>query len=141
MQVESKVMTFQPGQSGNPRGRIPKDRALTSILARLGEQRVPVDGRKVAAKTFVAMKVWELITSGQVTLTDRVLKLDDGKEWLAAVQWLYTHVDGPPRPAEPEAERRRDYVEELAAILKEVYGVGKPQTAPRTPAELSGLSG
>jgi hypothetical protein len=139
MQVENKPMTFQPGQSGNPRGRIPKERALTSILARLGEQRVSLDGRQVARKTFLAAKMWELVTSGQVTLTDRVLTLHDGKEWLAAVQWLYTHVDGPPRPAEPEAKQRRDYVEELASILKEVYGLGK-SPPPQTPAELSGLS-
>jgi Family of unknown function (DUF5681) len=132
-------MTFQPGQSGNPRGRLPKERALTNILARLGEQRVSVDRRQVAAKTFVAMRVWELVTSGQVTLTDRVLKLSDGKEWLDAVKWLYTHVDGPPRPVDPETERRRDYVEELAGILKEIYAA-TPQATPRTPAELSGLS-
>jgi Family of unknown function (DUF5681) len=139
MQVGSKPVPFKPGQSGNPRGAIPKERALTNILARLGEQRVSVDGRQVAAKTFVAMKVWELVTSGQVTLTDRVLKLSDGKEWLEAVQWLYTHVDGPPRPVDPEPERRRDYVEELAGIVKELYAA-TPQAPPRTPAELSGLA-
>jgi hypothetical protein len=133
-------MPFKPRQSGNPRGRPPKERALSTILMRLGEQRVSVDGRQVAAKTFVGMKVWELITSGQVTLTDQILKLDDGRQWFEVVKWLYAHLDGPPRPAEPDTQFQRDYVEELAGILKELYGVGTSQTPPRTPAELSGLS-
>jgi hypothetical protein len=132
-------MPFKRHQSGNPRGRPPKERALSAILARLGEQRVLVDGRQVAGKTFLAAKVWELITSGQLTLTDRVLELDDAKEWFEVVKWFYAHLDGPPRPAEPDTSRQRDYVEELASILKEVYGVGKSPT-PQTPAELSGLS-
>jgi hypothetical protein len=132
-------MPFKAPQSGNPRGRPPKERALTTILTRLGDQRVPLDGHQVAMKTFIAAKTWELVCSGQVTLDDRVLQLSDGREWFDVVKWLYSHVDGPPRPAEPDVERRRDYVAELAAVLKEVYGVG-PSQPPKTPAELSGLS-
>lgn len=48
---------YEPGQSGNPRGRPPKERALTAILqAELGKTVDLPDGRRIAAKRQNALK-------------------------------------------------------------------------------------
>lgn len=95
--MPGKGRPFQPGQSGNPKGRPPKPRALTEILERGGAKTVEVDGKRVSGKALVSSLVW------QGVLTRRV-KFPDGEEikllpyhWLELVKWLYGHVDGPPR--------------------------------------------
>jgi hypothetical protein len=134
-------MPFRKGDRGNPYGRPPKERALTTILEKLGQQPVLADahGQVVDAKTFVAARVWDLLTTGQVILGERVLQLDGGKEWFEVARWLYAHVDGPPRPVPETTERH--YLEELAAILRGIYAEQRPgQGTPSTPAEASGLT-
>lgn len=82
------------GQSGNPKGRPPKQRALTSLLEAAGNRR---DQSGVARKRQLAELVWQFAVSGSATLPDgRSLRADAG-EWLAVVKWLYAHIDGPPR--------------------------------------------
>lgn len=96
--------TWEKGQSGNPRGRPPKARALTAILERAGAKTVTIkqaDGteRKLPGRRFIALAMWELATTGKVTLPSGVSWMVEPQDWLETVKWLYSHIDGPARQA------------------------------------------
>lgn len=87
---------FQPGQSGNIKGRPPKKRALTEILERAGGRSVNHDGRRVAGRRALAAMVWEGLLTGVVSFPDgKSIRLGPA-DWKDLVKWLYTHIDGPP---------------------------------------------
>ena len=95
---------WQPGQSGNPRGRAPKARALTAILERAGAKTVTIkapDGseRKLSGGRFIALALWELATTGKVTLPSGASWVVEPQDWLETVKWLYAHIDGPAKQA------------------------------------------
>lgn len=89
---------FRPGQSGNPKGRPPKNRALTEILSVAGAKSLKVDGKSIAGRRLVAQLAWEMVTTGAITFPgsegSRWVSTED---WLAAVKWLYGQIDGPPK--------------------------------------------
>ena len=88
---------WQPGISGNPKGRPPKGRALTAILQRAGSQTLEVDGKRISGKRLIARMLWALATQGETAFPDgRVLKIG-GQGWLDVVKFLYAQIDGPPR--------------------------------------------
>jgi hypothetical protein len=90
--------SWKPGQSGNPKGRPPKSRALTDLLEKAGSTtRADVDGVKRNRKRILARMLWEFVTTGQAAFPDgQVVKADDSDDWLAAVRFLYSQIDGPP---------------------------------------------
>lgn len=87
---------FKPGNSGNPRGRPPKERALTSILeAELNKTVTSADGVRVARKRLIASLMAQIATEGRVTMPDgRELVVGDLKELTDILKWIYRHVDG-----------------------------------------------
>jgi len=90
---------FVKGRSGNPRGRPPKSRALTTILAAKADDLRLIDGDKVKSnQEYIATLLWEFATTGEVNLPGGQLQAENVKEWLSAVQWIYTHIDGPAPP-------------------------------------------
>ena len=91
--------TWKKGQSGNPKGRPPKSRALTELLDKAGSKTLEdVDGVRRSGKRVVPRLLWELATSGQTTLPDgRRLVVDDVSEMMAIWKFLYQHIDGPPK--------------------------------------------
>lgn len=94
-------MTFKPGQSGNPKGRPKKDRALTAILERAGSRTVEIDGKAVSGRQLMARQVWEGITTGEVTFPGgKKLQLSP-QDWKDFVKWAYSHIDGPPTNNDP----------------------------------------
>lgn len=126
-------MAWQPGQSGNPRGRPKKGRALTDILERMAYKRlVQPDGSKVNRIQLLSSRVWEGLTTGRIRFEDGDEITLGGDQYLRLVKMLYDQVDGPPRPDadgplqvvtwSPEAwkaeveKRRRDLVETLATF-------------------------
>lgn len=96
-------MPYKPGQSGNPKGRPPKSRALTAILEATLNKTVDVPDRgKVARRRLLAEMVTQAALEGEVTLPDGTIKvIEDFSDWFGVVQFIYKHVDGPP-PAQLE---------------------------------------
>lgn len=113
---------WKPGQSGNPKGRPPKARAMTALLERAGAKTVEMpDGKRIAGRRFVASAMWEMATTGQVTMPDGQVWKVTPAEWFDAVKWIYAQVDGPPKQAlelSGGIETAQSYTdEELATML------------------------
>lgn len=85
-----------------------------------------VDGKPMSGKRFIARALWELATSGRVTMPDGAVWTVDPKDWLDTVKWLYVHIDGPAK-----TEARVDLTGSLAlGIVEEIVDAG---IAHRTP--------
>lgn len=91
-------MAYKPGESGNPKGRPPKGRALTEILARGGSAAVEYEGKRLSGKRLVARLLWDIAKFGKCILPGdgKVIEVDaDG--WFDVVKFLYAQIDGPPK--------------------------------------------
>ncbi len=96
-------MAQPKGVSGNPKGRPPKNRALTDILEKAGAASLDINGNKVSGKRLLASLLWEAATTGRVTFRHE----DDGQnaqgyvlkpeEWIGIAKFIYTQIDGPPK--------------------------------------------
>lgn len=91
--------TFQPGQSGNPKGR-PKTRVLSERLRAAGSKTIEVDGKPTAGSIVAARIAWDGITQGKLRFPeddeDTVLSFD---QWLGLVKFVYGQTEGPPPAA------------------------------------------
>lgn len=91
--------TWAPGQSGNPKGRPPKSRALTEILSKAGGTTRDLKGVRISGRRLIAKCLWELSTTGRTSLADDgpEIRITEPGEWFEIVKWIYTHIDGPPK--------------------------------------------
>ena len=90
--------TWPKGQSGNPKGRPKKNRALTEILERAGSKIVEYDGKRVSGKRLIARLLWQAATTGECKLPDgESLIVKDFSDWLGVVKFLYAQIDGLPK--------------------------------------------
>lgn len=92
--------SWTKGQSGNPKGRPAKGRALTEILARAAEVAIEVPGqaKKRARQQLVAEHIWQCLATGQITFPDEsTLKIQSVDEFMHLAKFVYGHIDGPAR--------------------------------------------
>ena len=89
-------MPWVKGQSGNPNGRPPKNRALTAILERAGSKTVEVDGKRISGKRFMAQALFEIVTTGKTVLASGREVVAGPQAWLEIVKFLYAQIDRPP---------------------------------------------
>jgi hypothetical protein len=82
------------GNQNNPRGRPPKNRALTTMLEAALSKKT-ANGQ--AGNKVLAALVVELVTTGIATLPGGKVMEAAPRDWLETVKWIYTHVDGPPK--------------------------------------------
>ena len=94
---------WKQGQSGNPKGRPVKERAITTLLEKGGSKTVDLDGKRVSGKRLLVRYVWEALLYGQVTLAPLTpdakpeVLIFSPSDWKDLVKWLYAQVDGPPK--------------------------------------------
>lgn len=91
--------SFQPGQSGNPKGRPKKGRALTTMLEKAGAfaYETTEDGKRIPARKAAAQRAWQGLATGMMTFPDgRVIELD-ANAWLKLAAFVYAQIDGPPK--------------------------------------------
>lgn len=93
-------MTWNKGQSGNSRGRPPKNREFTELLSKRFNRIVALpDGQRISGKRYVIDRLHDLATSGQTQLADgRTVEVGGlGLSWFEVIKWLYAQIDGPPK--------------------------------------------
>jgi hypothetical protein len=92
--------SFPKGQTGNPRGRPPKNRALTAILESAGSKKILRDGKNIAARQIVAENLWSALLTGVIQLDGgKVLPIANAEDYIALVKFLHSQIDGPPPAA------------------------------------------
>lgn len=90
--MSNELTKFQSGQSGNPRGRPPGQRALAATLREMAQQ---FEGdEEISIGEAMSRLIYRALLSGDIALTSgRRLELD-AKQWLDLMKWLHHHVDG-----------------------------------------------
>jgi hypothetical protein len=84
---------FLPGVSGNPKGRPPRARTLSDLLAAMGEMS-PGEGQPTY-QAQLANNLWQLLSTGRVELENGPITFTNAKDWLEAAKFLIHHIDGP----------------------------------------------
>ena len=94
----SRPGAWKKGQSGNPRGRPPKGRALTEILEKAGGSTLEdFDGKRRSGKRIAARLVWEGLSTGALTFPGGKKLILSPEAWFDVLKWVYAQVDGPPK--------------------------------------------
>jgi hypothetical protein len=91
-------MAWKPGESGNPRGKPPKARALTEQLKRaIKKPLIDIDGKKKAGNLVLGRILHDLIVNGEAMLPNGKTMVASPKDYVDVIKWLYAQVDGPPK--------------------------------------------
>ena len=98
-------MPWRKGESGNNKGRPPKNRILAQTLRETGAHDSYGD---LSNQQLMARMVWEGLALGTITFVGgRTVELN-GKEWLELVKWIHAHVDGAYRPEEKDNDQENE---------------------------------
>lgn len=91
---------WKQGQSGNPNGRPPKDRAIASQIEKaLNKVELGADGKKHKRVTLLAEIFVNALVTGKVVLPNGYTLTLPPREWMEMSKFVVTHVDGPLKTA------------------------------------------
>lgn len=92
--------SFPAGQSGNPKGRPPKARALTALLERTGKKKkLGSTDLPQSAKTMLVENIWLGLATGTLQFPDGRTFVLDAVEWTSLAKLVFAQIDGPPPAA------------------------------------------
>ncbi len=89
--------SFQPGVSGNPKGRPPKKRTLTNLLEKVANRKFTAEGEEIAAKQLFAAHIWEGLATGKITFPDSSILQLDSTSYINLAKFALGQIDGPPK--------------------------------------------
>ena len=93
-------MAAPKGNRNNPKGRPPKNKALTTALEASLARTIDVDGKRVSGKRVLADLVVSFVTTGKAFFPgEEEMSVISISDWFGMVKWIYERVDG--RPVQP----------------------------------------
>ena len=90
-------MAAPKGNRNNPKGRPPKNKALTTALEASLARTMDVDGKRVSGKRVLADLVVSFVTTGKAFFPgEEEMSVISISDWVGMVKWVYERVDGKP---------------------------------------------
>ena len=90
-------MAAPKGNRNNPKGRPPKNKALTDMLEVSLGRTLEYGGKRINGKRVLADLVTECLTTGKVLFPgDEKESIVSISDWIGMVKWVYDRVDGRP---------------------------------------------
>ena len=125
-------MAWQPGQSGNPKGRPKKDKALTAVLSNAAASSLTYydeNGKKKTRRRadIIGEMVLEGVIFGKITFRkeseddDEITLELTSNDWRNLVQWYFNRVEGlAPKGKEEEPEVDEDEQLDIRKEMEEL---------------------
>jgi hypothetical protein len=129
--------TWQPGQSGNQKGRPRSGRALAEQITRELTHGVNVDSKRVSGKRLLAQLVTTAALRGEVKLPDDRVVQFNSSQVLDIWKFLLTHLDG---PAKAELDVSSDGEVRIVVVYEDDEPRPEDQAGAVTPGADEGVA-
>lgn len=129
--------TWQPGQSGNQKGRPRSGRALAEQITRELARTQPVGDKSVSGKRLLAQLVTTAALHGEVKLPDGRAVQFNSSQVLDIWKFLLTHLDG---PAKAELDVSSDGEVRIVVVYEDDEPRPQDQAGAAAPAADAGAA-